>query len=162
MKLNLCGKLDSSLVNGEGIRTVIFGSGCSFRCQGCQNEFFQQPNCGTDFTIDEVKDIIYKNSECNKKRVTFSGGDPFFQAEAFAELAKQLKKEGFNIWCYTGYTIEDILSSPNKGFVELLENIDVLVDGPFDITKVENSKKYTGSSNQRIIDVRNYLLNLNT
>lgn len=157
LTINVCGKIDSSLVNGEGFRTVIFLAGCSHGCNGCHNKEYSKVNCGVDFTIDELMNIIYKNSKGNKKRITLSGGDPFFQAEQTALLTKRLKEEGFNIWCYTGYTIEQLLESNNHFYINILKNIDILVDGRFEYTLTEGALKYTGSSNQRIIDVKEYL-----
>lgn len=101
--------------------------------------------------------MLEKNEKITNKRVTFSGGDPFFQAKSFAELAKELKYRGYNIWCYTGYTIENILASNNKHFLELLQNVDVLVDGKFNKDLQKNAPKYAGSSNQRIINVSDYI-----
>ena len=93
------------------------------------------------------------------KGVTFSGGDPFERAEEFAYMAKAFRKAGLNIWSYTGYTFEYILENMNKrlGWKELLDNLDVLVDGKFDETKMEDGLKYRGSANQRIIDVKETL-----
>lgn len=102
--------------------------------------------------------MLEKNEKITGKKVTFSGGDPFFQAKGFSKLAKELKNKGYNIWCYTGYTIEDILNSKNEAFIELLKNIDVLVDGKFEKDLQKNAPKYAGSSNQRIINVTEYLL----
>ena len=93
--------------------------------------------------------------------VTFSGGDPFEQADKFAYMAKRIKELGLNIWCYTGYTFEYILENLNKreGWEELLNNIDVLVDGKFEISKKIDGLKFKGSTNQRIIDVNQSLKN---
>lgn len=157
MKIKLGGKLDSSIVNGDGIRTVLFSTGCIHKCEGCHNSHLADYDSGEDFSIDEILNILDKNAKVTSKRVTFSGGDPFFQANEFAILAKKLKEKNFNIWCYTGYTIEQILNSKNKSFLELLENIDVLVDGKFDKTLTDKAPKYAGSSNQRIINVKDYL-----
>ena len=91
--------------------------------------------------------------------ITFSGGDPWEQAEEFAYMAKVFKKNNLNIWCYTGYTFEYILKHKKErnGWQELITNIDVLVDGKFDINKKDENLKYRGSSNQRIIDVKKSL-----
>lgn len=91
------------------------------------------------------------------KGVTFSGGDPLEQADKFAYIAKEVKKIGLNIWCYTGYTFEYILENQHKrkGWSELLKYIDVLVDGKFEEDKKQDGLKFRGSSNQRIIDIKN-------
>ena len=93
------------------------------------------------------------------KGVTFSGGDPWEQADKFAYIAKKLRAEGLNIWSYTGYTFEYILEHKDevKGWNDLLCNIDVLVDGKFEEDKKEEGLRFRGSSNQRIIDVKKSL-----
>lgn len=159
IKIKLGGKLDSSIVNGEGIRTVLFSTGCIHNCKGCQNYHLLNYNSGEDFSIDEIIKMLEKNEKITNKRVTFSGGDPFFQAKGFAELAKQLKQRDYNIWCYTGYTIEEIINSQNEDFLDLLAYVDVLVDGKFDNTLLKNAPKYAGSSNQRVIDVQSFFKN---
>lgn len=146
--------MDSSIVNGDGIRTVLFSTGCIHNCKGCHNSHLANYDSGEDFTIDEVIKMLEKNEKITKKRVTFSGGDPFYQAKEFSILAKELRRRGYNIWCYTGYTIEQLLESNNEYFLDLLYNIDILVDGKFDITLREKAPKYAGSSNQRVIDVQ--------
>lgn len=151
-KLQVAGFLDNSLVNGEGLRTVIFLSGCKHNCEGCHNKELQDYNCGKEMTIDEIIDRIKKSMPLIKG-VTFSGGDPLEQSQNLIELAKEIKKLGLNIWCYTGYVYEDIMESQDKYSKELIKNIDVLVDGLFEKDLMENAPKYAGSSNQRIIDV---------
>ena len=91
--------------------------------------------------------------------VTFSGGDPLEQAKKFAHIAKEVKKSGINVWCYTGYTFEYILEHKDDqtGWNELLKYIDVLVDGEFEADKKNPRIKYRGSLNQRIIDVQESL-----
>ena len=92
------------------------------------------------------------------KGVTFSGGDPFEQGDKFSYLALKLKENNINIWCYTGYTYEYILDNLNRpGWFNLINNIDVLVDGRFQMDKKEEGLKFKGSSNQRIIDVKESL-----
>lgn len=95
------------------------------------------------------------------KGITFSGGDPIEQADKFAYMAKAFKKVNLNIWCYTGYLFEELLemSKEKVGIRELINNIDVLVDGKFEIKKKEEGLRFKGSTNQRIIDVKVSLLN---
>ncbi|GIM29043.1 hypothetical protein CPJCM30710_17090 [Clostridium polyendosporum] len=106
-----------------------------------------------DVLIEDVK----KNSMISG--ITFSGGDPLEQAEEFAYMAKKFKDIGLNIWCYTGYTFEYIINHLNekREWKNLIENIDILVDGRFEMDKKDETLKFRGSSNQRIIDVKKSL-----
>lgn len=157
MKLKIGGFLDNSLVNGDGIRAVIFVSGCMHNCESCQNEFMQDFNYGEDTSMDDIVQKIRKNMPIIKG-VTFSGGEPFESAAALSKLSERVKDLGLSIWCYSGYTYEEIISSGDSGKLRLLRFIDVLIDGKFDEALMEGASKYTGSSNQRIIDVGKSIL----
>lgn len=152
MKIRLAGIIENSLNNGEGIRKVIFAQGCKHGCEGCFNPHTHSFNGGELFEIEEIA------KKCNDDYfidgVTFSGGDPFEQSKEFAELAKLIDT---NIWCYTGYTYEELLNMEDK--LCLLYEIDVLIDGKFDKNKMDNNCKYRGSNNQRIINVKESLKN---
>ncbi|ADL50124.1 anaerobic ribonucleoside-triphosphate reductase activating protein [Clostridium cellulovorans] len=150
-KLKVGGFLDNSLVNGIGLRSVIFVSGCTHECQGCHNQELQCFSYGEEVTIEEIMDRIKKNLGIIRG-VTLSGGDPMEQPQNLMQLSKEIKKLNLNIWCYTGYTYEEILNDQDKS--ELLKEIDVLVDGPFILKLKDEGLKYKGSSNQRIIDVK--------
>ena len=158
-KIRLSGIAYESLVNGPGIRRVFFAQGCKHNCNGCFNpdthDFNGGELCDMDYLIGEVK----KNPII--KGITFSGGDPIEQAKRFAYMAKAFKEMNLNIWCYTGYTFEQLLEKMNdiEGLEDLLNNIDVLVDGRFEIDKKKEGIKYRGSSNQRLIDVKKSLEN---
>ena len=104
--------------------------------------------------MDELIEDVIKNKMI--KGVTFSGGDPLEQAEKFAYMAKAFKKSELNIWCYSGYTFEELLekSKEDRGIRELLNNIDVLVDGKFEINNKKDGLRFKGSKNQRIIDIK--------
>ncbi|WP_147533411.1 anaerobic ribonucleoside-triphosphate reductase activating protein [Bacillus marasmi] len=140
--------LHDSIVDGPGFRSVVFFAGCPHRCHGCHNPQSWNIDNGTDMSRDEIVAELIENE---LTQVTLSGGDPFFQSQDVSELAKKLKISGKNIWCYTGYLFEDLLANPHHRL--LLEQIDVLVDGPFEMSKRDLSLLYKGSSNQRIIDV---------
>lgn len=146
-----------SIVDGEGIRSVIWFQGCSHNCLGCHNPETHDFKAGVERSIEDVKKEIRELEY--QSGVTFSGGDPMMQIEALEELAKCVHECGMNVWCYTGYTFEEILelAKKNERYKEALNNIDVLVDGKF----VENLKsfevQFRGSSNQRIIDVKKSL-----
>ena len=140
-----------SLVNGSGLRRVVFFQGCSLHCKGCFNKHTWSFNEGKEISIDElIKDI--ENTTINKK-LTLSRGNPLEQKEILTFLIK-LKEKNYNIWCYTGYTYEYCL----KHFREELNYIDVLVDGKF-MKQYKGYYRYKGSSNQRIIDVQKSLKN---
>ncbi|MFS0779932.1 anaerobic ribonucleoside-triphosphate reductase activating protein [Neobacillus sp. 3P2-tot-E-2] len=146
--------LHDSIVDGVGLRTVIFFAGCPHHCNGCQNPDSWNYSNGNEWTETEVFVEILQNELSD---VTFSGGEPFLQAKEIAPLANKLKQEGKNIWCYTGYLYEELLK--NHDHAALLEHIDVLVDGRFNLTKRDLSLCYKGSSNQRIINVPKSLEN---
>lgn len=104
-------------------------------------------------SVGELLEIVLDDEFAD---VTFTGGDPFFQADGFAALAKAIKQNSSKIiWCYTGYTIEQLMATPR--FKPLLSQIDVLVDGPFIEALRTEEQPFRGSSNQRIIDVKKLL-----
>lgn len=155
--IRLSGIAYESLVNGPGMRRVFFSQGCKHNCKGCFNPETHDFNGGEEKNMDElIKDVL---EEPFLKGVTFSGGDPFEQADEFAYMAKKFKENGLNVWSYTGYTYEYILEhkDEHKGWSELIKYLDVLVDGKFEEDKKEEGLKFKGSSNQRIIDVTNSL-----
>ena len=159
--IRLAGIAYESLVNGPELRRVFFSQGCKHNCKGCFNPETHSFELGEEKDIDElIEDVI--NSPFIKG-VTFSGGDPLEQADKFAYMAKKLndriKDRDFNIWCYTGYKFEYILNNLDEklGWRELINNIDVLVDGKFEEDKKEEGLKFKGSSNQRIIDIKESL-----
>lgn len=140
---------EGTSVDGPGLRTSIYFAGCTHHCPGCHNPQSWDFNAGKTVTEEELLKVI----EFNDFNVTFSGGDPFMQAEKVAHLAHRIRTElGKNIWCYTGYTWEQIQHRPE--FQELLQNIDVLVDSPFILEQRDISLLFRGSANQRIIDVK--------
>lgn len=152
--IRLSGIAYESLVNGPGIRRVFFSQGCKHNCKGCFNPDTHDFNGGEERVIkDLIKDTL---DNPMIKGVTFSGGDPFERAEEFSYMAKEFKNAGLNVWCYSGYAFERIIeiSKENKGFKDLINNIDVLIDGKFIEEEKDEEIKYRGSRNQRIIDVK--------
>lgn len=151
-KIGVIGYEPCSIVSGPGIREVLYIGMCTHFCPGCHNEEYQNQK-GDIHDIDEVVDILTENPKTN---ITLSGGDPLdIQFDATLELLKRLKaKSSKNIWVYTGYTYEEIVNSEKK---DVLEYIDVLVDGKFDIDKRDITLKFKGSYNQDIIDVKESL-----
>ena len=154
MKIRLAAYLQpDSIVDGEGIRTVIWTQGCPHHCPGCHNASTWDFNEGA---LIDVKDVIEELKTIkNQDGITLSGGDPVCQSDACYEISKAAHEMGLNVWCYTGYTYEMMLTNPKMR--RLLDQIDVLVDGKF----IQEEKSYDiyfrGSRNQRIIDVQNSL-----
>ncbi|UZT06412.1 anaerobic ribonucleoside-triphosphate reductase activating protein [Clostridium sp. LQ25] len=155
--IRLSGIAYESLVNGPGIRRVFFSQGCKHNCKGCFNPDTHDFNGGENRNMDELIESVLDNPMI--KGVTFSGGDPLEQAEKFAYMAKAFKNNNLNIWCYTGYTYEYIREhkDENNGWNELLNNIDVLVDRKFEEENMQEGLKFRGSTNQRIIDIKESL-----
>lgn len=158
MKIKLAAELQpDSVVDGSGIRTVIWTQGCEHNCFGCHNPDTHNINGGAEFDIEEIFAEIDKLD--SQDGITFSGGDPMMQPKACYEIAKYAKSKGLNIWCYTGYTFERLkeLSKKNINIADFLNEIDVLIDGPFILKQKSFSCKFRGSSNQRIIDLKRTL-----
>lgn len=160
-KIRLSGIAYESLVNGPGMRRVLFGQGCHHNCEGCFNPDTHPMDGGELMDMDKIINDIIQNPILSG--VTFSGGDPWEQAEKFAYIARRLKEaitnRNFNIWSYTGYAYEFILENRErrKGWDELIRYVDVLVDGKFEKDKMEDNLRFRGSNNQRIIDVKESL-----
>jgi len=148
-----------SIVDGEGIRSVIWFQGCAHHCFNCQNPETWDFDGGVELDTEEMKKKI-KDLEA-QQGVTFSGGDPLYQLDAFIDLAKCVHECKMNVWVYTGYTYEELieLSKKDGKYLEALKEIDVLVDGPFVNSLKSFAVKFRGSSNQRIIDVAKSLEN---
>ena len=150
-QIRLYGCVQDSIVDGPGLRYSVFVQGCTHACPGCHNPESQPHSGGEVREVAEVLADIRKNPLVHS--VTLSGGEPLQQAEACAELASALKAEGYDIWTYTGYLYEDLLAHGDEHARKLLENTDVLVDGPFVEDLRSLDIKWRGSSNQRLIDV---------
>ena len=150
---------EDSIVDGEGIRTVIWTQGCAHKCPGCHNPGTHSFDDGYLIDIEEVEKMI--DNLDGQDGITFSGGDPFYQPKECTILAKYAKKKGLNIWCYTGFTFESLLkmSKNNSDIYDFLKEIDVLIDGPFLLEKKSLDAIFRGSTNQRIIDVNKSLKN---
>lgn len=155
--IRLSGIAYESLVNGPGMRRVFFSQGCKHNCKGCFNPDTHDFKSGEEKDMDQLISDTLKNPIL--RGVTFSGGDPWEQADKFAYMARTFKENGLNVWSYTGYTYEYILENKDDrlGWSELLDNIDILVDGKFEKEKMKDGLKYRGSTNQRVIDVKESL-----
>lgn len=142
--------IEDTTVDGPGFRTTVYCAGCPNRCPGCHNPQSWDIENGHEADVEDILEKILSDPFAD---VTFSGGDPMFQPQGFRELAKAVKEKSTkNIWCYTGYLFEDLLKMPQQR--ELLEYVDVLVDGRFVEALKDETLRFRGSGNQRIIDVR--------
>lgn len=151
-KLRIFGTADDSIVDGPGIRFAIFTQGCKHACPGCHNPEAQPFTGGREVTLEELQQKIEENPLL--AGITLSGGEPFEQAEALIPLAQWVKERGLTIWAYSGYIWEELIAgTPNEYTPVLLQEIDVLVDGPFKQAEASYELKWRGSANQRIIDV---------
>jgi anaerobic ribonucleoside-triphosphate reductase activating protein len=153
-ELRIAGIIKESIVDGPGIRLVVFAQGCKHNCPGCHNPDTHSFDGGTFTSVDSVLELASKNPLLDG--ITFSGGEPFEQAEAFSELARRAKESGLHIMAYTGYTYEYLIhcSNDRSEWKSLLGETDILVDGRFEIEKRNLLLKFRGSENQRIIDVK--------
>lgn len=175
--ISLYGTVPDSIVDGPGLRYAVFVQGCSHGCPGCHNPESQPAEGGTETTLTALLADIRANGLVHD--VTLSGGEPFEQPKACAALAAELKRNGYGIWCYTGYLYDDLAgraeaartqqaqreeagltgNALTEGIADdlavgdLLDSIDVLVDGPFVESRKSLELKWCGSSNQRLIDV---------
>ncbi len=154
--MKMAGFYDESISNGLGWRAVLFVSGCPHHCPGCHNKEAQDFNYGTEFNKQEIIKRIEENSIL--KGITISGGEPLCKENVteVVEFIKDVKKvrPNFNVWCYTGYTIEELMDRTDEATKNALEEIDVLVDGKFKEEQKDPRLKFKGSKNQRIIDVK--------
>lgn len=150
MKIRLNGIVEESIVDGIGIRYVIFTQGCFHNCFECHNKETHSLDGGY---IEDIKNIL-NNIQDNPllDGVTFSGGEPFLQIEPLIEIALYCKEIGLDIWIYSGYLYEELYG--NKEYIKLLKLVDVLVDGKFISSEKFYDLKFQGSKNQRIIDVQ--------
>ncbi len=147
MKIRILDILEETMADGPGFRTSIYCAGCAHHCPGCHNPQSWDFAGGHEMSVDELMSIIKADEFSN---VTFSGGDPLYQVEAFTELARRIKSEtAKTIWCYTGFTYEEIASDARLS--QILPYIDVLVDGPFIEALRDSELHFRGSSNQRIL-----------
>ena len=137
-------------MDGPGFRTSIYCAGCAHRCPGCHNPQSWDFAGGKEVTVEELLEVIKSDEFAN---VTFSGGDPLYQVEAFTQLARRVKEEtDKTIWCYTGFTYEEVLADPRLS--QILPYLDVLVDGPYVEALRDTDLPFRGSSNQRIINLK--------
>lgn len=149
MDLSLLDIVEDTVVDGPGFRTTVYAAGCKHHCPGCHNPQSWDRTNGWLASVDEVARQLLADPFAN---ITFSGGDPLEQAEAFTALARQIREHSKKtIWCYTGYRFEEVCRS--RRLAQILPYIDVLVDGRFIQHLQEPGLLFRGSNNQRLVDV---------
>ena len=149
MKIRILDIAYETMADGPGLRTSIYCAGCAHHCPGCHNPQSWDFAAGQEMDVEELLKIVKDDEFAD---VTFSGGDPLYQVEAFTELARRIKEEtGKNIWCYTGFKYEDIQADDRMS--RILPYIDTLVEGPFIQELRDPDLHFRGSSNQRIIHI---------
>lgn len=152
MRIRIAGITQDSIVDGKGLRFVVFTQGCPHHCPGCHNPETHPLWGGKLIEVQEV--IEQMNANPLSDGLTLSGGEPFFQPYACAEIAKAAKESGLNVWCYSGYRLEEL--NAICGADELLRYVDVLVDGRFIEALRSLDLEFRGSRNQRVIDMNVY------
>ncbi len=158
MKIRLAGYIPESVVDGPGIRFVLFAQGCDHHCPGCHNPQTHARDGGELVDLGEIFDRIKKAKLI--RGVTFSGGEPFLQAAPLVQLARQIRALGLGLVTYSGYRFEELLAlgGTDKAVRDLLAASDLLVDGPYMEAKRDLGLAFRGSANQRLIDVPRSLI----
>lgn len=149
MNIQLMRIVVDTTVDGPGWRSSVYCAGCRHACPGCHNPETWSFSAGESVSVDEVFDRLAQT----EGNITFSGGDPMYQAEAFTALSKRIVEELHRtIWCYTGFTFEQVQADPVMR--QILPYLEVLVDGPFVEAQKSLDLMFRGSSNQRLVDVQ--------
>lgn len=152
MIVRVAGIVQNSIVDGVGLRMAVFFQGCNHKCKGCHNPHTWDIEGGyltttTDILRDYAEDPLLDG-------LTLTGGEPFLQPAAAAVLAAGTKRHKGNVWCYTGFLYEQLTEQQDPNVQELLSLVDILVDGPFVLEKKDISLKWKGSSNQRVLRLK--------
>ena len=149
--MRIAGYVQDSIVDGPGLRFTLFVQGCPHGCPGCHNPETHDVCGGREMAPADVIALLLSNPWTDG--LTLSGGEPFAQPEACAQIARAAKAHGLSVWAYSGYTIDQLMQSPLPAVGELLGLCDVLVDGPFRLAQRSLSLRWRGSANQRVLDV---------
>ena len=153
MDIRIAGIVDDSIVDGPGFRLAVFTQGCPHDCPGCHNPDTHPFDGGKPDTTERIISQMLQNPLLDG--VTLTGGDPFCQSAACAEIAEAAKKHGLNVWAYSGWTYEQLTekAKTEPDVARLLNTTDILVDGPFILKQRTLELRFRGSKNQRLIDV---------
>ncbi|WP_304507355.1 anaerobic ribonucleoside-triphosphate reductase activating protein [Anaerotignum sp.] len=155
MEIKLSGVVNDSIVDGPGIRLTVFTQGCPHHCPGCHNPQTHDPEEGYTGDTDLILSALAENPLLDG--LTLSGGEPLDQPIPCTYMAEGAKKLGLNVWAYTGYLWENLIENGNADILRLLNQIDVLIDGPFLLEQRSLELQFCGSKNQRLIDVKKSL-----
>ncbi len=147
--MRIAATVQDSIVDGPGLRFTVFVQGCPHHCPGCHNPETHDSSGGMERPVEEIIAEMYANPLTDG--LTLSGGEPFTQPAACAALAQAAREKDLNVWAYSGYTLQQLLSMPEAQ--PLLAALDVLVDGPFLLSQRSLELPWRGSRNQRILDV---------
>ena len=150
--MRIANTVSDSIVDGPGLRFTVFTQGCPHRCPGCHNPGTHDPAGGREVSVAELAAELSGNPLTDG--LTLSGGEPFCQAEALAELARLVHGAGKDVACYTGWTYEQLLEKNDSAVNALLAQVDLLIDGPFVLAQRNLELRFRGSENQRLIDMR--------
>ena len=153
MDIRIAGFENDSIVDGPGFRLAVFTQGCPHHCPGCHNPETHDFAAGT--VVDTEKIIAQMLDNPLLDGLTLSGGEPFCQPEPCTVLAKAAHEANLNVWAYSGFTFEQLQTKPEVQ--ELLREVDVLVDGRFELSLRTLDLRFRGSKNQRLIDVKKSL-----
>ncbi len=150
--MQIASTVSDSIVDGPGLRFVVFTQGCPHNCPGCHNPATHSATGGETISVEALIGRFEKNPLI--EGLTLSGGEPFLQARDCAALAKAAHKMGWTVWVYTGYTYEALVGAGREDWAALLAETDVLVDGPFLQEKKSYALPFRGSTNQRLVDMK--------
>ncbi|MGL4790930.1 MAG: anaerobic ribonucleoside-triphosphate reductase activating protein [Anaerotignaceae bacterium] len=149
MKIRISSVVNDSIVDGVGFRLAVFTQGCTHNCEGCHNQHTHDLKGGKLVDVESIVELMRENPLLDG--ITITGGEPFLQSEQCGYLAKMAHSLNLNVWTYTGYTYEELMT--NEAFKPLLDNTDILIDGKFQQELRTLELRFKGSKNQRIIDL---------
>lgn len=152
LKVRLAGIVNESVSDGPGLRITLFFQGCEHHCLGCHNPQTWSHQGGKEYLVDKLLEQLPDNPLI--KGVTLSGGDPFYQPEAAASIAREFHARGKDVWAYTGFLWEELLIGGDSAKIDLLSQCDILIDGPFVQALQSPVLNFCGSSNQRLILIK--------
>ena len=156
MKFRCAGIVQNSSVDGLGLRMAIFFQGCAHFCKDCQNQHTWDFQGGYETDTDIILKAYVEDELLSG--ITLTGGDPLYQPIAAYDISRRVHQHGGNVWCYTGFTYDELKSSNSNDIKKLLVEIDILVDGPFIVEQKDPDLLWRGSDNQQILKLKNGII----